>query len=186
MIENAGEDAIVISDSELVARARSGDVEAFGELVGRYERMLLGIAIAKMRNLHEAEDVVQETLLLAFRRLATLNDGSKFAGWLAAIAHRQVIDAARRRKSVVRTVRDQLPHDLAAAELKSWVEQNAVLDFIARLPVHEQALIGQRFFDGHSVAEIAQLTGRPVGTVTKQLSRALARLRQWSEKEMSQ
>ena len=47
----------------------------------------------------------------------------------------------------------------------------------------ERLLIGLRYFDGHSMAEIAALSARPVGTVTKQLSRAVARLRAWWDKE---
>ena len=52
-----------------------------------------------------------------------------------------------------------------------------------RLPAPERALIGLRFFDGLSLAEIADATGRPISTVSKQLSRAIARLRAWVEKD---
>ena len=64
-----------------------------------------------------------------------------------------------------------------------WIENEHLLTLVGRLPDHERVLVGLRFFDGHSLAEVATITGRPLGTVTKQLSRAIARLRAWSEKE---
>jgi len=70
--------------------------------------------------------------------------------------------------------------DVAASD---WIEKERLLNLISRLPDHERVLIGLRFFDGQSVAEIAQITARPVGTVTKQLSRAIARLRVLFDKE---
>ena len=56
-------------------------------------------------------------------------------------------------------------------------EATLLLDRIRRLPAHERLVITLRYFEGHDVQHIAQITGRPVGTVTKQLSRALERLR---------
>lgn len=47
----------------------------------------------------------------------------------------------------------------------------------------ERVLVGLRYFDGYNTAEIAQITARPIGTVTKQLSRATRRLRSWWDKE---
>ena len=64
------------SDSALVDRAQQGDVESFGLLVRRYERSVLAVALRELRDIHAAEDVTQTTLLLAFRRLETLKDGS--------------------------------------------------------------------------------------------------------------
>jgi RNA polymerase sigma-70 factor, ECF subfamily len=64
-----------------------------------------------------------------------------------------------------------------------WIEHEHLLSLVARLPDHERVLIGQRYLDGHSIAEIAAITSRPIGTVTKRLSRAIARLRLWWDKE---
>jgi RNA polymerase sigma-70 factor, ECF subfamily len=172
------------SDTQLVARVRQGDVEAFGQLTERYQRSLLALAVARLRDFHQAEDVVQAALLLAFRRLATLRDGAKFGAWLTQITHRQVIEAARSRAIPASIVLDGC-QDLLPAGMSdtAWIEKEHLLGLVARLPERERVLIGLRYFDGHSVAEIASISMRPVGTVTKQLSRALARLRSWSNKE---
>ena len=88
----------MVPDAQLVASVRLGDVEAFGQLAERYERILLAIALAKARDFHEAEDIVQTTLLVAFRRLETLHDERRFGPWLMQIARRQLVEAFRTRR----------------------------------------------------------------------------------------
>lgn len=171
-------------DAQLVARVRLGDAEAFGQLAERYERSLLAIALAKVRNFHEAEDVVQTTLLVAFRRLGTLRDGAKFGPWLMQIARSQVVEASRARRIPAAIPLNGAEHDGGDdANAQTWIEHEHLLSLVARLPEHESMMIGLRYFDGHSMAQIATLSARPLGTVTKQLSRAIARLRLWYEKE---
>ncbi|MEZ6138170.1 MAG: sigma-70 family RNA polymerase sigma factor [Pirellulaceae bacterium] len=60
-----------------------------------------------------------------------------------------------------------------------------LLEFVERLPEQERVVIGLRHFDGHSIQDISQITGRPIGTVSKQLSRAHERLRGWVNEENS-
>jgi RNA polymerase sigma-70 factor (ECF subfamily) len=175
---------MVISDAELVARVWHGDIEAFAPLIERYERALLAAALAELRDLHTAEDVAQATLLLAFRRIATLRDPSKFGPWLMQIARRQVVEAARARRTPVGVPPDDGGHDAVDdPNVPAWIEHEHLLGLVARLPDHERVLIGHRYFDGRRMAEIAAITGRPIGTVTKQLSRAIARLRAWWNEE---
>jgi RNA polymerase sigma-70 factor (ECF subfamily) len=175
------------SDAQLVARVRLGDVEAFGRLAERYERSLLAIALAKVRDFHEAEDVVQATLLVAFRRLGTLREEGKFGPWLMQIARSQVVEAVRARR-IPASVPLKGPdhhhhHDGDDGNTQIRIENEHLLSLVARLPQHERILIGLRYFDGHSMAEIATISARPLGSVTKQLSRAIARLRSWYDKE---
>jgi RNA polymerase sigma-70 factor (ECF subfamily) len=171
-------------DAQLVARVRLGDVEAFGQLAERYERSLLAIALAKVGNIHEAEDIVQATLLAAFRRLGTLREERKFGPWLMQIARSQVVDAVRARRIPAGIPLNGPDHrESDDADSQNRIEHENLLNLVARLPEHERMLIGLRYFDGHSMAEIAVISGRPLGTVTKQLSRAIARLRSWYDTE---
>jgi RNA polymerase sigma-70 factor, ECF subfamily len=174
----------LVSDAQLVASVRLGDVEAFGQLAERYERVLLAIALAKARDFHEAEDIVQTTLLVAFRRLETLNDERKFGPWLMQIARRQQVEAFRTRRVPTALPLNDLLHEKGDdASTRFTIENEHLLSLVARLPEREGMLIGLRYFDGHSMAEIASISGQPLGTVTKQLSRAIARLRSWYDEE---
>jgi RNA polymerase sigma-70 factor (ECF subfamily) len=145
---------------------------------------VLSVALAELHDVHAAEDVAQDTLLRAFRRLAGLRDGARFGPWLMQIARRQVVEAVRARRLPAVVAADHTSGDeVAVTTTPMWIENEHLLTLVGRLPDHERVLVGLRFFDGHSLAEVATITGRPLGTVTKQLSRAIARLRAWSEKE---
>jgi RNA polymerase sigma-70 factor (ECF subfamily) len=176
----------VLSDSELVNQARRGDLESFGALCRRYERSILALAMAKLRDVHAAQDVVQMTLLAGFQRLSTLADASKFGPWILQIARRQVVESGRKRQMSVAIPGGHATPTAASEPATGWVETEHLMNLIERLPEHERVLIGLRFFDGHSLAEIAEIMARPLGTVSKQLSRATARLRAWLEKEDKQ
>jgi RNA polymerase sigma-70 factor (ECF subfamily) len=83
-------------DEALVVRSRRGDRAAFEELVRRCARLLFAHLYCKTSDAHKAEDLVQETLLLAWRSIADLEDPKTFRAWLMTIANSVVIDAARR------------------------------------------------------------------------------------------
>jgi RNA polymerase sigma-70 factor (ECF subfamily) len=172
----------VHSDSQLVECVLSGDVDAFGELVKRYERNVLAVAFTELRDVHAAEDVAQAAFLLAFARLETLRDASRFGAWLVQIARRQAVDALRKCRAPV-CVTTAVERAAVDAPGSPQIERSQLLELVGRLPEHERILIGLRYFDAHSVSEISEITGRPVGTVTKQLSRAMTRLRALYEKE---
>jgi RNA polymerase sigma-70 factor (ECF subfamily) len=174
----------VLSDAELVERARRGDTESYGSLCRRYERSALAVALTRLGDVHAAEDVVQATLLVGFQRLATLSDASKFGPWILQIARRQALESTRRRHMSV-AIPGGRTSEITTSEASTtdWIDKDNLLRLVERLPDHERVLIGLRFFDGLSLAEIAETTARPLGTVSKQLSRATTRLRGWLRKE---
>lgn len=164
------------SDSELVAQVQGGDHGAYGELVKRYEQSVRAVALDVLGNRHDAEDAAQDAFVVAFHKLSRLRDRSKYGHWLLKITRRQALRCAKRR-------RQPLPLDRAAGRIEP--SRNGRLDepsrrlnrAVQRLPMQERLVVTLRYFDGHSVQQIADLTGRPLGTVTKQLSRAYTRLR---------
>jgi RNA polymerase sigma-70 factor (ECF subfamily) len=172
----------VQSDAELIEQVQAGNVEAFALLVRRYERLVRAAVLRSVCDRHIVEDVVQDAFLAVFESLGGLRDASKFGPWLLAIARNQ---AARHLRSRVR--QEACIADLAAAEPstngKLSDQSERLLELVARLPEHERVIIGLRHFEGHSVQELATITGRPLGTVTKQLSRAHKRLQHWLEQE---
>jgi RNA polymerase sigma-70 factor (ECF subfamily) len=173
----------VQSDAQLLGEIQGGSLAAFAVLVRRYERLVRATAIGTLSDRHLAEDVIQETFLAAFESLASLRDRSKFGPWLLAIARNQ---AARHVRTSARRMLSMV--DVEAVEPstngKLSDQSERLLELVERLPPHERIIIGLRHFEGHSVQEVATITGRPLGTVTKQLSRAHKRLQQWLEQEL--
>ncbi|MCI0342578.1 MAG: sigma-70 family RNA polymerase sigma factor [Planctomycetales bacterium] len=173
------------SDEDLVARARGGDREAFGSLVERY-----GAAVTRFLAIRggrgAAEDLAQEAFVKAWTAIGTLRETDRFAGWLFRIASRVALDAgraARRRQArgaEVYVDADALVErvPLAPAAGETGDSGAAALAEVARLPEREQHLLALRHGEGRTCAEIAEALGLPLGTVTKTLSRAYARLRE--------
>ena len=83
-------------DEDLVGRARNGQRAAFEELVRRTSRLVFAHLYLETGDTHQAEDLVQETYLLAFRSLSSLTKPQEFRAWLLRIAQNAAIDAARR------------------------------------------------------------------------------------------
>ncbi|SEO80647.1 RNA polymerase sigma factor, sigma-70 family [Paenibacillus sp. OV219] len=83
-------------DKELVARAREGDPDAFGELVRRHRARAMGTAQSMTQDWHMAEDIVQEALVKAFLKLGSLVDGERFSRWLSRIVRNEAYMKLRR------------------------------------------------------------------------------------------
>lgn len=164
------------SDAELIAEAAMGCAVAFGLLVERYERAVLGVAIQIVRNGEAARDIAQESFLAAYRKLSTLKDHSQFGAWLLQIARNRALSTARKLRSDREVpLGDRSIAITPAQQLDQRLE--SLLDAIVLLPETERTVILMHYFDGFTAKEISEMTDRPVGTVTKRLSRAYERLR---------
>lgn len=171
------------SDAELVARTVGGDREAFAVLMGRYERLARATAFRVVIDRHLVEDVVQEGFMAAYKSLPNLRVESKFGPWLLGIVRRQAVRSVRRKRETVPLHESTENTTLANGNDTLPDESMTLLELIDRLSDGERSLIGLRHFQGHSMQEIATITSRPVGTVTKQLSRIHKKLKQWCSEE---
>ena len=172
------------SDAELVGRVLDGDAVAYDELVRRYEATVRGVCVGVLGDLHGAEDAAQESFVQAYMKLGQLRQAKMFGGWLVRIAKRQALRLAKQRaRQRVRSV----PEDLAAPERDGRLDERlrALLGKVTQLPPSERQVIVLRYFNDHSVGELAEITGRSVGTVTKQLSQARKRLQKQLSREDS-
>lgn len=165
-------------DERLVLRTRRGDRDAFAGLVDRYERPAMAIAVSILGSWHDARDAVQDAFVTAYERLNRLGSPQKFGPWLLRIARWQALARRRRLASASRRTRPLDDHTPDPGRHEPHMSTDG-LALIARLPESECVAVSLRHLDGHTVAEIARITGRPVGTITKQLSRAYARMRTW-------
>ena len=175
----------VESDSELVRIAVSGDRQAYGRLFQRHERSVLASALAVLGDYHTAQDVAQEAFVVAYAKLGTLRKRSSFGAWVRKIARREAIDIRRRRRRGPAAA-PSAPEVCEPSQDGCLDEQSRLLlEAVTRLPRHEQEVLTLRYFDGHSVKTISEMTGRPVGTVTMQLSRARSRLHKWLKENLT-
>lgn len=166
------------SDSDLVTAVLAGERSAYAELVQRYERAVHAAAMEILRNHHSAQDVAQEAFVTAYRKLGSLHEGAAFGGWVLRIARRLAVRATRQR---IRPVPIESSGDVPAQQRNGRLDETSemLLKHVLRLPEQERVAVMLRYFSSRSVQEIAEATRRPVGTVTKQLSRAHERLREW-------
>lgn len=175
----------ISTDLQLVERVLAGDVEAFGLLVARYERLVRAIAFRRVREIHAAEDVVQDSFIVAFKSLGSLKNREQFGVWLQAIARRRAVATitSARRFLACHEMEERAERARAGGFSESSME---LLDLIDQLPEHERLVIALKHFDGHSAADIASITGQSIGTITKQLTRARRRLHGWLTEEESE
>ena len=151
----------------------NGDRAAFAALVRKYERAAWVTAWKILRDYHTAQDATQDALVEAYRRLGQLRHPELFGVWLLRIVRHEALRLARRQAKSKALV---LSDGTASAEPPES-ENVDLLDAIGRLPNHERLVVALRYLEELPVADVARLVGRPVGTVTKQLSRAVRRLR---------
>jgi len=161
-------------DGDVIGEILAGNRGAYAGLVRRYERHVHAAAWAILRDHHTAQDVTQETFIKAYEQLATLRKAHTFGAWILKIARRTAIDLSRGKKRLVFV--SALP-DFPTPDAPAHEDAAQILMALTRLPPHEQQILLFRYFDDLSMNDIAATLGRPVGTITKQLSRALARLR---------
>jgi RNA polymerase sigma-70 factor (ECF subfamily) len=166
----------------LVARARMGDVEAFGALVTRHQQAALRTAFAIGGSESEADDITQEAFVKAFRALPRFQEGRPLRPWLLRIvaneARNRRRSRGRRERLTVRAAavgghQPGSPEELALSEVSALTLRSA----LARLDERDRTVIALRYFAGLSEAETAAALDVPAGTVKSRLSRALDRLR---------
>jgi RNA polymerase sigma factor (sigma-70 family) len=163
---------------DLVERARSGDREAFAQLVGMTSDRMYAIAIRILRDGHLAEDALQGTLLTAWRQLPTLRDPARFEAWVRRLLIHACYAEARRRQTWAANVR-VLPVDgpTAPDEIVSVADRDTLDRAFRRLSIEQRAVFVLHHHTGLALAEIAEALGIPAGTARSRLHYATRMLR---------
>jgi RNA polymerase sigma-70 factor (ECF subfamily) len=149
--------------------------QALERLVAAQQRRLFLIALSILRDRGEAEDAVQESFLIAWRKWDTVRDEGKRESWLTAIC---VHHCLRRRKGLRRWVLGDPDRSTAAAEHVRFQGHMLDLDRAQeRLSRQQRAALVLSYHHGYSADQSAELMGVSPGTVRSHLARALATLR---------
>lgn len=159
--------------------AETAEVELDNLLRAQTPR-LLALAYSILGDAHAAEDAVQDTLVLAWRKWHTLRDAESAAAWLSRICVRRAI---RSHQGVLRRLRHETPDDDALAAAVDAREQSAPASDVdwahcfRTLSPPQRAVVVLHYHHDHSLDTCARLMGCRPGTARAHLARALAKLR---------
>ena len=166
-------------EAALIARIRSGDESAMGDLYDRYSGVVYGVALRVLGNTTSAEDVVQEVFLQLWRNPQAFDvDRGRMAPWLAVIARNRSIDLLRKRP--MEEDIDELPISTGVNledEAAQKIAADKVRAVMGQLPAEQRKALEMAYFEGLTHTEIAGRTGEPLGTVKTRIRSALMALR---------
>jgi RNA polymerase sigma factor (sigma-70 family) len=167
---------VELTDAQLVARCRTGDHEAWRELVDRFSRYVYAIAVQGFKlPEHDAEDVFQEVFTRAYEHLHKLRDDEAIRPWLAQLTRRLCIDRLRAGSA------EQLDDDVEIADADDTIarldESLAVHEALSALPDNCQEILDRFFARDESYHTIGDALDIPSGTIASRISRCLTKLR---------
>jgi RNA polymerase sigma factor (sigma-70 family) len=173
-----------LAESELVARARRGDVSAYEQIVERYQEPVFRAAYLVTRSAADAQEAAQDAFVKAYAALGRFRPESPLRPWLMRIAvneSRNRLRAAGRRDALALRAAAERPQEDAdpspEAALLTAERRRALLAAMDELREEDRLVITCRFFLDLSEREAADVLGWRLGTVKSRLSRALERLR---------
>ena len=181
-----------LTDLAFVAKARLGDADAFRALVERHSRPLFRLAFRMTGNQHDAEDVVQESFLRAYRQLGKFDERASFGTWLYRIATNCSLDVMRSRK---RRAKQEAGPEAAVSEMEDPVlslpsgdptpdrvamsgeVRERVAEAMNQLSASERTAFVLRHFEGMRMEDISRVLGCQIGAAKHSVFRAVQKLR---------
>src|SRR5690349_13416165 len=175
------------NDEIIVERALTGDAEAFGELVRRWERRIFALTYGMLGREEDARDATQETFLAAFRNLRGFRGEAKVSSWLHRIAVNQCITRQRRAKVRSESALDD-EHESNGRRFATTISHSpaktaegrqetlAVRRAINSLPLERRQVVVMKEFEELTFREIADALDLPLSTVKSRLYTALKQL----------
>ena len=176
------------NETELVARAQSGNRNAYSELVCIHAQSVMNVVYRMCGDMQVSEDTAQETFIQAWLKLPSYRPRSSFRNWLYRIAVNTAIDVLRKEKRILPgSVEDMSladpgpdPETMVASSERIEMLQAAVLS----LPDASRAVLVLREYEGFSYHEIAETLDIPIGTVMSRLNYARKLLKEKLEVQL--
>jgi RNA polymerase sigma-70 factor (ECF subfamily) len=178
-------------ESELIARAQCGDAEAFCVLATHHHRSLYLLALKYSGNHHDAEDLMQDVMLNAYRAIHQFRGMSSFRTWLARIMMNSFLNQKRKSDPLGPAKRQdpiepdfEPPFDSANPKhgseriVHNGLVMQQILKLLGSVPERQRLMFLMKHQEGMTCEEIADTMGTSVGTVKKTLFRVVDRLRQ--------
>lgn len=169
-------DRMDATDVTAIAEVRAGRTEAFRALVDRHSRPLFRLAYRLTRNENDADDVVQETFMRAYRNLDSFDARASFGTWIYRIATNAALDLIRKRKrDEANPIDDEMP---AAVNAHEFVLKDALDRGMRALSGNERTAFVLRHFEGRTIDEIGAVLGTHDSATKNTIFRAVRKLRE--------
>ena len=184
-----------MSDEELVEKIKKGDIDAYEEIIKKYENKVCGIIYHMIKNQNDVEDLAQEVFIKVYKNLSKFKGDSSLYTWIYKITVNLCLDEVKKRKNIIYLdekleVEDgelerELPSsDKTQVELYEEKEKKEKLHkCIGKLPEKQRVMIVLRDIKGFSYEEISEITSVKLGTVKSQINRARLKLKELLDKE---
>ena len=168
--------------SVLIDRAKIGDRDAYGELVTRFETSVFAMALARVRDPLEAQELAQEVFVHAMRKLPQLRDNRCFAGWLRRITARMAINRLTRRGILFGAASEGLDGVAAAvrtpdAEAELGEAKVGLHAGLRKLKTLDRETLEAFYLRGRSLKQMSREFATPIGTIKRRLHVARLRLK---------
>ena len=165
--------------NQFVHRARNGDLESFGHVVRLTQQMAFALAVSVLRDAAQAQDAVQEAYLIAFRRLADLDEPAAFPGWFRRIVITTALNTRRARRHTFLQLEDAPDVPILDEREERWTEAQRMrlAGAIVTLSRDERRLCDRRYYSGWTTARLAAEAGVDESAMRKRLQRIRDKLR---------
>lgn len=176
-------------EAALVRRAQSGDEMAFREIVERYQSKVFSIIYGILRNHNDAEDIAQQVFTKVYFSIRSFDFRSSLLTWIYKITVNECYDYLRKKKvrklvyesdfseeDALRMENSEPARDQRPAVDVTLAQRDLALKLLARLPEEERMLLLLKEVEGHSVEELAEMTGINENTIKVKLFRARQKL----------
>src|ERR1700730_5148050 len=170
-----------LDDAELVIASRSGDQDAFAQLVQRHQRRVFNLVFRMLQQYEEASEITQETFLAAWQGLPSFRGDARFATWLYRIAYNCALKQLETRKrdralQVALQAEQALESEdnfaRASARIDEHEQQAFVQEHLSHLPAKYRIVLILRHLQDMTYEEMAEILTMPVGTIKTHLFRA--------------
>lgn len=185
----------MISEKELIIKAKEGSNEAFEEIIKMYQQKVCNTIFFMIKNENAVEDLAQEVFIKVYKNIAKFNEASSLYTWIYRITMNTCIDYIKKEKKIVYmntyletedgNVEKQFEDETQRVDaiVENKIKRESLLKAIKSLPAEQRALIILRDINQFKYMEIAEMLNLNLGTVKSKISRARIALKQYLEKE---
>ncbi len=178
----------LLTDEDIVAKITGGDIDAYGELMSRYEQKLLRYVIYLTREQIPADDVVQDTFIKAYQNLRGFNPKYKFSSWIYRIAHNEAMNAIKKERHINRNIDiDEIGETSHESDIINEIDKKILntnlMVCLDGLDNKYREILMLQYFENMKYYEISDILKIPIATVGVRSARAKSKLKKICEEK---